>query len=233
VTSRRTTAHPGRPHRLLRAAGFAAALGLPVAALALVVRSQVSPVLVFDEAAIRAATDATRDNPALYRVLVVWQTAFQATWVNLAVALVCLWAWRRRGLRTRALWAFVTLIVTWNLGLVVKQIVQRARPLVEDPVAHAPGYSFPSGHATNVASAGLTLTLLVWPLLGPRGRVAMPAAVAVVVLLTALDRVYLGAHYPSDVVGGIVLGTAMAGASYLGYLGWNPPVPRDEPTAGS
>jgi undecaprenyl-diphosphatase len=199
---------------------------VPVAALAVLVQSQSAGVHELDEAAIRAATEVTRENPALYRALLVWQEAFQARWVNLAVTLVCLWAWRRHGLRTRALWAFVTLIVTWNLGLVAKHLVARARPVVEDALTLAPGYSFPSGHATNTTAAGLILTVLVWPLLGRRGRAALVALVAAAVVLTGLDRVFLGAHYPSDVVAGIALGGAMAGASFLGYVGWHPPVPR-------
>jgi membrane-associated phospholipid phosphatase len=199
---------------------------VPVAALAVLVQSQAAGVYDLDEATIRAATEVTRENPALYRALLVWQEAFQAKWVNIAVTLVCLWAWRRHGLRTRALWAFVTLIVTWNLGLVAKHLVARARPVVEDALTLAPGYSFPSGHATNTTAAGLILTVLVWPLLGRRGRTALVALVAAAVVLTGLDRVFLGAHYPSDVVAGIALGGAMAGASFLGYVGWHPPVPR-------
>ena len=74
--------------------------------------------------------------------------------------------------------------------------------MVEDAVAHAPGSSFPSGHATNTAAVALTVTLLVWPLLGPRGRVVVPVVAAACILLTGLDRVMLGVHYPSDVVAG-------------------------------
>jgi len=140
--------------------------------------------------------------------------------------LLCVWVWRRHGLRTRALWAFVTLMISWNVSLDVKFVVQRARPAVENAVAVAPGYSFPSGHAANTAAAGITLTVLVWPLLGPKARAVVPVAVTMAVILTALDRVLLGVHYPSDVVGGVALGGALAGASYLGYLRSNPATAR-------
>jgi membrane-associated phospholipid phosphatase len=145
--------HPGRRHRLVRATVAAAALGLPFVLLALVVRVRLAAVQPFDEATIRAATDLTRSQPGLRRALLAWQEAFRAGWVNLAVTAVCVWAWRRHGLRTRALWAFATLMVAWGVQLVAKQVVQRARPVVEDAVAHAPGYSFPSGHAANTAAA--------------------------------------------------------------------------------
>jgi len=232
------THHPGRRHRLLRAAGFAAALGLPFSVLAFVVRAQVPSVLAFDEAAIRTATAITRSEPALRGALLAWQEAFRAGWVNLAVTLVCVWVWRRHGLRTRALWAFVTLMVTWGLQLLAKQVVQRARPVVEDAVAQAPGYSFPSGHAANTAAAAVVLTLLVWPLLGARGRVVVPAVAAVAVLATALDRVFLGVHYPSDVLAGVIFGVAVTGASFVGYVGGTPTppahgsAPRGDPEPG-
>ena len=220
-----TTVLRPRWHRLGRAAVFGLVAGLPVVALAFAVRSRTSGVLALDEQAILAATTFTREHPPLRDVLVVWQEAFHGRVINPAVSLVCLWVWRRHGLTTRALWGFLTLMAAWVLGPVVKVLVARARPVVEDAVSHAPGYSFPSGHAANAAAAGLTLVLVLWPLLGPRARTVVPAVVTVLVLVTALDRVVLGVHYPSDVLGGILFGGALVGASYLGYTGWNPELP--------
>lgn len=202
---------------LLRAAGFGLALAVPVAVLAYLVRSEFTPLVTMDARAVGAATDAVRERPALYRGLLVWQELSNARLVNVAVSLVCLWVWRRRGLTGRALWAFGTLMAAWGLGLAVKFLVQRARPVVEDALARPPGYSFPSGHATNIMAAGLILVLLLWPLLGAGGRAVLTTAVGTVVVITGLDRVALGAHYPSDVVAGFALGASMAGASYLGY----------------
>jgi membrane-associated phospholipid phosphatase len=216
----------------VRAALAAVVLGLPFVLLALVVRVRLDAVQPFDEASIRAATDLTRSQPGLRRALLAWQGAFRAGWVNLAVTALCVWAWRRRGLRTRALWAFVTLMAAWGVQLVAKQVVHRARPIVEDAVAHAPGYSFPSGHAANTAAACAVVTVLVWPLLGRRGRLAVPAAAAVVVLLTAADRVLLGVHYPSDVVAGVLLGVAVTGASWAGYVGTTPRLSPGAPARG-
>ncbi len=214
-----------RRRALVRAAVLGAAVALPVVVLAVLVRGEVAAVLRFDEDTIRAATDVTRESPAFRSVLVGWQTAFQAVWVNLAGTLVCVWVWRRHQLGARALWAFATIMAGWVIQLGVKGLVQRTRPVVEDAVAHAPGSSFPSGHATNTAVVGVTLTLLVWPLLGRAGRVVVPALAAAAVLATAADRVLLGVHYPSDVVAGILLGCAIAGASYVGYRGWGAPTP--------
>jgi undecaprenyl-diphosphatase len=212
---------PLRRRALLRAGAFGVAFTVPVAVLAYLVRAQVHAVVAFDQRVIQAATEYTRDHPALHQALLVWQEVFQAKWVNLAATLVCVWVWRRHGLTTRALWAFLTIMAAWIIQLAAKGLVQRARPVVDDAVAHAPGSSFPSGHATNTAAVAVTLTLLVWPLLGRRGRVVVPLVAATCTILTAVDRVMLGVHYPSDVVAGIALGTALAGASYLGYSGWS------------
>jgi len=85
---------------------------------------------------------------------------------------------------------------------VIKPLVQRPRPCqalgdVRSPDGCGPAYSFPSSHATN--SGGLmTLVSLAYP-----GWTPVAATFA---LLVGLSRVYLGVHYPSDVLGGFLLG---------------------------
>lgn len=226
-----------RPGRLAQAALLALGVGLPVLALGVVVRSESSAVHRADVATVLAATRLTRADPDLQRALLVWQEAFQARWVNLAAAALCAWVWTRRGLRGRVLWALATVLVTWGLANGLKLLVARSRPALEDALTRAPGYSFPSGHAMNTAATGVVVVLLLWPLLGRRGRAAVVALVTVAVVVTAADRVLLGAHYPSDVVAGIALGGAMAGASYLGYRGWGDRALRRErpadPAAGT
>ncbi|AEE47577.1 phosphatase PAP2 family protein [Cellulomonas fimi] len=209
-----------RRRALVRAATFGVVAAAPVLVLAFLVRGELSALVRLDTSVIAAATDATRARPGLRTALVAWQAAFQAVWVNLAGTALCVWVWRRHQLGTRALWAFGTLMAGWMLQLAAKGVVQRARPVVEDAVEHAPGSSFPSGHAANTTVAAVTLTLLVWPLLGRTARVVVPAVAGTLVLATAADRVLLGVHYPSDVVAGILLGGAIAGASYVGYRGF-------------
>jgi membrane-associated phospholipid phosphatase len=65
-----------------------------------------------------------------------------------------------------------------------------------------------------------------------RRRVAVPAAALAVVLVTAADRVLLGVHYPSDVVAGVLLGVAVTGASWVGYVGTTPRVARADAVPG-
>jgi membrane-associated phospholipid phosphatase len=228
VAVRRPPVSRGR--RLLKAVAYGLAFAVPVTALAFFVREKVRLVIDLDERLIVAATDITRDNPWLRTALLVWQEVTQPKWVYIVASAVCLVLWRRRrDLATRALWAFVTMMVAWNLQLVLKQVVQRARPVVSEPVSHAPGYSFPSGHVANAAAIAAVMTLLLWPVLSPPARRWLVGGLTVYVVLTALDRVFLGVHYPSDVVAGILFGVGLGTASYVGYLGWNPDSPEDSP----
>ncbi len=87
------------------------------------------------------------------------------------------------------------------LNTLVKQAFQRVRPHFDEPLVTLASYSFPSGH-----TAGATLWwgfALIWLFAHSRrtrDRVLGSAFVAAMIMLTALSRVYLGAHYPSDVL---------------------------------
>jgi membrane-associated phospholipid phosphatase len=102
--------------------------------------------------------------------------------------------------------------VTYLGAKVVKGIWPRGRPdgLLADVVirgAEAHGRGFVSGHAATLTA----LAAVAWPWLGRRGRIA----VAVLVIVVCLARVYVGAHLPLDVVGGAALGLAVAGVVRL------------------
>lgn len=111
------------------------------------------------------------------------------------------------GRRRAAIYLLVVRGVAVVLGFALKEGVRRARPVLAHPVAHAAGFSFPSGHALGSASAYASLMLAV------SARVPRPVRVVVAVLVpmvVATTRVLLGLHFPSDVVAGLVLGWAIA-----------------------
>lgn len=222
--ARTATVAAGRTRRLLRAVVAGAGTGVALLVLGLLVRDRWEPLVAFDERAVDAATELVAPRPALSDALIAWQWAFEGVHLFVPVAALCLLVWWRTGMATRTWWALATILTAWGFANLAKEIVRRARPVLEDPVEQVPGFSFPSGHAANTAAMTTALVVLVWPVL--RSGVARVAAVggaAVLMVLTGLDRVMLGAHYPSDVVAGIVLGVGLVLASYLGYRGWSPP----------
>lgn len=220
-----------RRRALSRAAVYGVVASVPVLALAWLVRAESGLVVDADRAAVAAATRFTAQRPAFERGLLVGQEVLAARWLNIGAMGVCVWAWRRHGLASRAAWAAGTIWGAWALGLGAKEVVDRARPVVDEVVTTVPGSSFPSGHAMNAAAVGVALTVLVWPLLGRRGRAAAVVGATTLGLVTAADRVLLGAHYPSDVLAGLLLGGAVAGASAVGYHGWTTTRPPGTPGA--
>lgn len=205
--------------RLLRAVAAIVLFSLPVLLLGFAVREQFDPLIRLDKAVIIWATDLTRSTGAA-PALVALQEATQPKWVHVVGTLVALWAWLAKGLRNRALWAFATLMVGWSVGYFSKLVVQRARPVVTEPVSHSPGFSFPSGHALNIAVFASVMVFLLWPLVtsAPARRVLVAAA-AVLVLAVGCDRVFLGAHFPSDVTAGFILGLGITFSSWIGFIG--------------
>ncbi|MBM6403400.1 phosphatase PAP2 family protein [Phycicoccus sp. CSK15P-2] len=220
----------GRARRLARAAVYAVVTALVLFGVGFLVRSRWDPLIALDDAVIDALTSVTRAHPAFLDALIFWQEASQPFLLHVLGTLLCLWVWLGRGMRTRAWWAFATLMVSWAVGLGAKYVFQRARPVVEDPVSEAPGYSFPSGHALNSAAWTTTVVILLWPVVRSRAAPGLMVGLGVVfVVLTALDRNFLGVHYPSDVTVGVLTGVGLVLASYAGYTGWNPRRHRPAP----
>lgn len=91
----------------------------------------------------------------------------------------------------------------------VKQIYQRARPPL--PLVETSGFSFPSGHAVAGAAIAVALVIVLVPAGPKRRNLEMLAAAFAVVM--ALSRVYLRAHWLSDVTAGAALGAAVTIAS--------------------
>ncbi len=130
------------------------------------------------------------------------------SWMGTGLPLVLLTAaimgllYRKLGLRRElGLIAFIALgSALLNTGL--KHLFRRPRPEVYR-LAEATGFSFPSGHSMAAFSLYGLLALLLWPhLRGVAGRTAVLAAAGILIAAIGLSRIYLGVHYPSDVLGG-------------------------------
>ena len=119
-----------------------------------------------------------------------------------------------------ALYLAVTGLGALVLDPTLKTLVGRLRPVVDLPVASAPGNSFPSGHALGSVVAYGAVLLILLPLLGPARRRAAIAAWAALVLLIGSTRVALGVHFVSDVLGGWLLGLAWLGVTAHAFCLW-------------
>lgn len=94
----------------------------------------------------------------------------------------------------------------WALEIWFKALFQRPRPDF-DWLVDVAGYSFPSGHATVAVALYGTLGYLLWHASkGRAARWAWVASLSFLAIIVGASRVYLGVHYPSDVVAGFALG---------------------------
>jgi hypothetical protein len=135
------------------------------------------------------------------------------------IALVCLGVWWRTRDPLVSLTFALVVFGGWLSSELIKIVVHRARPdfhLLAHPLSFETSFdSFPSGHTCLATALALGFILLL------RGRRAQRLALTLGVLLVALvalSRLYLGAHYPSDVVGS-VLYTSAAMTAFLAI--WN------------
>ncbi len=123
---------------------------------------------------------------------------------------------RRQRARAAALVAGAAL--TWISVWIVKLAVDRARP--PDPLVHTSGQSYPSAHAANSVgwlALAIALTVAI-PTRG--GRIAVITAGALLAGLVGLSRIYLRAHYASDVLAGEALAVAMYALAAIGAGAW-------------
>jgi undecaprenyl-diphosphatase len=159
-------------------------------------------------------------NDGLVGALKVLSTIGSAfVYIPLFAAVAAWLAWWQR-LPRLAAFVVVTMTGSTLLNALVKLAVDRARPVLDDPVAHAAGMSFPSGHAQSAMVAASVLLLVFLPLLRGAWRWVAVVAAVVYVLAIGFARVTLGVHYVSDVLAGYVLGAAWVAAMIAAFNAW-------------
>jgi undecaprenyl-diphosphatase len=108
-----------------------------------------------------------------------------------------------RGHLVRAVWLVAGCALTSASIWLTKALVDRPRP--PDPLVHTSGQSYPSAHAGNAVGWTALAVALGVILPSRRARIAAVAAGAALTVLVGLSRIYLRAHYASDVLGGEAL----------------------------
>jgi membrane-associated phospholipid phosphatase len=151
---------------------------------------------VFDEPILLFAHDMARAGFDRAFLLI---SALGYAWgvVPLDIVLVLALALRRRG--REALFAALALGGSALLNIATKQLFARERPSLWESISPEDTFSFPSGHAMGSMTLAWVCMLLAW-----RTRWRWPVVTFAVMFTTlvGLSRVYLGVHYPSDILAG-------------------------------
>ena len=208
-------------------------VAVPFALLLVLVQERWRPLLRVDEGARDDLYAVATRHDWFVSSLETLSTVASAQLYVPLFAVLTLWL-VRRGVPRLALFVVVTPLGSWALNALVKAAVQRARPVLPDPVATAGGMSFPSGHAQSATVAAGVLLLVFAPVLRGRSRWLAVAAAAVWILAVGFARVALGVHYVSDVVAGAILGAAWLAAMTACFSAWRRERGRPgvEPTHG-
>jgi undecaprenyl-diphosphatase len=137
--------------------------------------------------------------------------------VLFAAAMVVGWLLARRAESTDGvivvIWSGCAALIALGIGQIVGNAVDRARPYTAMPASHvliarSADFSFPSDHATAAGAIAVGLVLAS----RRYGSSTLGLVTTCLAVLLAASRVYVGVHYPGDVVAGLVLGSAVAAA---------------------
>jgi membrane-associated phospholipid phosphatase len=172
-----------------------------------------------DTAAARNLHHAVSGHPIFIGFMKVLTFLGTPPWFFLIVTIAVIFLWRRGRMRL-AMYLATTALVGGAIDSVVKILVNRPRPSLEDPIILAHGKSFPSGHAmsSTVVYGALLLTFL--PAIPKRARKAAIGGYVLLIAAIGFSRLSLGVHYLTDVVGGYVLGAAWLAASTAAFSIW-------------
>ena len=149
-----------------------------------------------------------------------WITALGYYWVVMPLLAAAVLAFYLKNWRLSAILLCVSTGGSALLTTVIKAVFQRVRPELVDSAYTASFYSFPSGHATvAVGFYGVLTVILAYRARG-LARWAIAAGGAALVLLIGFSRLYLGVHYPTDVLAGFL--TALVWVISVGtvYVVW-------------
>ncbi|HEX4687312.1 MAG TPA: diacylglycerol kinase family protein [Nocardioides sp.] len=180
-----------------------------------------APLGGFDDLG-RSGESWARDHHDVVNVLRWIETGFSTTGIVVLTLLLVVPLWIRKHHRA-AIYTVLVVVTTVLLYTWIKLLYGRDRPVWQDPIHRLTSLSYPSGHAASTAAlAGVVIVLTFMLVRRSSFRRLIFAGAVVVVLVVGLDRVLLGRHYPTDVIGGWLLGAFAT----LFWLAIYSPLPR-------
>jgi undecaprenyl-diphosphatase len=204
------------------------AIGLGFGLLLLLVRSRWAPLMTVDGGIARDLNEVVSSRPGVVDGLtVVSRLGGRGVLLWLVAVAVVLLFIRRRP--RPAIYLIITGVGALLLDPSVKTLVGRLRPVVDVPVATAPGNSFPSGHALGSFVVYGALVLVFLAAVPRRWRVLFVAVPALIVAAVGFTRIALGVHYLSDVLAGWLLGAAWLSVTAYAFRLWRREAGRDTP----
>lgn len=149
-----------------------------------------------DEALLLVINGAS--NTLLDKTIIFLTTFGGVAFTLLVASITIIYFWRKREWRAAV---FVTFAVGGTLiaNSLLKLLFQRDRPTLWDLLVTESTYSFPSGHAALSCTLAITAIILLWH--STRRRLVIIAALIYVAII-GFTRLYLGVHYPTDVLAG-------------------------------
>jgi undecaprenyl-diphosphatase len=156
-------------------------------------------------------------------------------WVSLALLPLIGWPRTRRFATALAIAIAAQATCVWGLKLAVGRVRPWIAMGLAAPIGAPHDGSFPSGHASGSFCVAAFLVIALpslrpaWPAAGWRVRLGAAAILAIATLI-GVSRVYLGAHFPGDVLAGALTGACFGGLAGGRYVSRrSPPTPRSEP----
>lgn len=188
-------------------ADLSLALGGAVLVIGLAVLVSVDATDAFD----RAVIDLVRA-PSLHGLLSPLRLVTEAgsTWAVTAMAIGVLVLGLAIGMTRHGVIGALTITLASLANSGFKLLVARQRPELLEPVVVEHGFSFPSGHSALGMVAYGVVAVLVWRSTLPRAaRTTSVIALGALIVLIGVSRVYLGVHYPTDVLAGWTTGAVV------------------------
>ena len=165
--------------------------------------------IMIDEAILRGIN--TYESPALDNFVIGATDLGYVWWVGFMTIVLLLTCVKYKHY-VSALIALTGVAGSALINLVLKAIFQRDRPELWERLVTENSFSFPSGHAMASASLAAVIVVLLWP---TKWRWVAVAGGLLYMIFIGFTRIYLGVHYPTDVVAGWLVAIAWVGLSTI------------------